>query len=143
MHFRALKLEVFLSPVRLPVSPPGHGSYHTESFNSIALLACWCGRVESRAMAKKPTKSGQTLKGWKAIGQYLGVGAASAQQWAKSGMPVRREGRFVVADADALREWLGRESHMPGPAHVLTDNADVSAALKESISAVRRSKRRK
>jgi len=92
---------------------------------------------------RKPAKSDQTLKGWKAIGQYLGVGAASAQHWAKSGMPVRREGRFVVTDPDALREWLGRESHMPGPAHVLTDNSDVSAALKESITAVRRRKRPK
>ncbi len=92
---------------------------------------------------RKAPKTDQTLKGWKAIGEYLGVGAASAQNWAKSGMPVRREGRFVVADTVALREWLGRESHMPGPAHVLTDDADVTAALKDSISAVRRTKRRK
>jgi hypothetical protein len=83
----------------------------------------------------------KTLKGWQAIGAYLGIGAASAQRWAKSGMPVKRQGRFTVADADELRQWLGREAHMPGAAHVLTNDADVSVALKESISALRRQKR--
>jgi hypothetical protein len=66
------------------------------------------------------------------------IGAASAQRWAKSGMPVRREGRFTVADADEIRKWLGREAHMPAPAHVLTGDADISSALKDSISALRR-----
>ena len=83
----------------------------------------------------------KTLKGWQAIGAYLGIGAAVAQRWAKSGMPVKRQGRFIVADAEELRQWLGREAHMPGAAHVLTNDADVSAALKESISALRRQKR--
>jgi phage terminase Nu1 subunit (DNA packaging protein) len=91
--------------------------------------------------ARKTAKRDPTLKGWKAIGAYLGIGAASAQNWAKNGMPVRREGRFMVADADEIRRWLGREAHMPGPAHVLTNESDVAAALKESLSAVRRSKR--
>ena len=84
----------------------------------------------------------QMLKGWQAIGSYLGVGAAIAQRWAKSsGMPVKKEGRFTVADVDELRRWLGREAHMPAPAHVVTEDADISAALRESISAVRRQKR--
>jgi NAD(P)-dependent dehydrogenase (short-subunit alcohol dehydrogenase family) len=83
----------------------------------------------------------QILKGWQVIGAYLGIGPATAQRWAKAGMPVKREGRFTVADADEIRSWLGREAHMPAPAHVLTANADVSAALKESISAVRQRKR--
>lgn len=93
-----------------------------------------------------PRKSAQrepptaTLKGWKAIASYLGTGTPTAQRWAKSGMPVRREGKFTVADVDELRRWLGREAHMPAPAHVLTMGADVPAALKESISAVRRRK---
>ena len=91
--------------------------------------------------ARKTVKRDATLKGWKAIGAYLGIGAASAQRWAKNGMPVRREGRFTVADADEIRRWLGREAHMPGPAHVLTNESDVAAALKESLSAVRRGKR--
>jgi hypothetical protein len=33
---------------------------------------------------------------------------------------------------------LGRESHMPKPAHVMTEDADMAAALKESIEAVRK-----
>jgi hypothetical protein len=59
-------------------------------------------------------------------------------------MPVKRQGRFTLANADELRQWLGKEAHMPAPAHVLTDQADedISAALKESISALRRQKRR-
>ena len=91
-----------------------------------------------KAGSEEPT---ETLKGWKTIGAYLGIGAATAQRWAKSGMPVTKEGRFMVADANEIRRWLGREAHMPAPAHVLTTDADVSAALKESISAVRRRKR--
>src|SRR5512141_2355798 len=85
----------------------------------------------------------EVLKGWKAIGEYLGIGAATAQRWAKGGMPVKRQGRFTIAQADELRQWLGREAHMPGAAHVLTDKAkdDIATALKESISAVRRQKR--
>jgi len=55
-------------------------------------------------------------------------------------MPVRREGRFTVADRDAINAWLGRESHMGKPAHVMTGNADITAALKDSIAAARKKK---
>ena len=72
------------------------------------------GRLQSVAMPKAKKSAGreqppQMLKGWQAIGSYLGVGAAIAQRWAKSsGMPVKKEGRFTVADVDELRRWLGR-----------------------------------
>ena len=92
---------------------------------------------KKRGRAETP----KTLKGWQAIGAYLGIGAASAQRWAKGGMPVRRQGRFTVADADEIRKWLGHEAHMPAPAHVLTNESDVTAALKASISALRRRNR--
>src|SRR3954464_2389152 len=88
----------------------------------------------------KRDQSPAILKGWKAIGEYLGIGSAAAQRWAKNGMPVRREGRYTVADVDEIRQWLGSEAHMPAPAHVANADTDVAAALKESISAVRRSK---
>lgn len=79
-----------------------------------------------------------TFKGWTAIARYLGIPVATAHRWASEGMPVRREGRFTVADRDAVSAWLGRESHMPKPAHVMTKDADMAAALKESIEAARK-----
>jgi hypothetical protein len=39
---------------------------------------------------------------------------------------------------EAVSAWLGSESHMPKPAHVMTEDADMAAALKESIAAVRK-----
>ena len=86
---------------------------------------------------EKRAEPPSTLKGWKAIGDYLGIGAA-AQRWAKAGMPVRREGRFTVADIAAIQKWLGRESHMSAPARIVTSDADVAGALKDSIAALRR-----
>ena len=70
----------------------------------------------------------------------MGTTPASAQTWAKQGMPVRREGPFTVADAADVQAWIGKQSHMPKPAHILTDQADIAAALKESISVVRQKK---
>jgi hypothetical protein len=90
----------------------------------------------------KPSEPPVTLKGWKAIGDYLGIGTAAAQRWARGGVPIRREGRFTVADADDIRRWLGRESHMPAPAHISSSGSDVAAALKESIDVLRRKKRK-
>ena len=92
-------------------------------------------------VAKKETATSPALKGWPAIARYLGMTPASAQRWAKEGMPVRRDGRFVVADAAELKAWIGRESHMAKPAHVMTGEADMAAALKESISVARQKRR--
>ena len=85
-------------------------------------------------MARKKEKSSGTLTGWSEIAGFLGLTPASAQRWAKEGMPVKKEGRFTVADPAELQAWLGRESHMKAPAHVMTQDADIAAALKESIS---------
>ena len=82
-----------------------------------------------------------SLKGWTAIASFLGIPVATAHRWASEGMPVRREGRFTVADREAVSAWLGRESHMSKPAHVMTKDADMAAALKESIEAARKLKR--
>jgi len=96
-----------------------------------------------KAKRKADQPAVETLKGWSAIGAYLGIGAATAQRWAKSGMPVKRQGRYTVAEPDEIRQWLGKEAHMSAPAYVATDDADISAALKESISAVRGHKRKR
>ena len=98
-------------------------------------------RSKKKHSKKKPSSKKRSaaevnglLKGWTAIAKYLGIPVATAHRWASDGMPVRREGRFTVADRDAVSAWLGRESHMPKPAHVMTADADMAAALKESIA---------
>jgi hypothetical protein len=83
-------------------------------------------------------KPAATLKGWAAIARFIGTTPASAQTWAKQGMPVKREGRFTIADPAEIQAWLGQQSHMPKPAHILTNDTDIAAALKESISVLRR-----
>lgn len=97
--------------------------------------------ADSAARAKDTDSTTAALRGWKAIADFLAIPSATAQRWAKGGMPVHREGRFTVADAEELRGWLGRESEMSAPAHIATNNADLAAGLEESISAIRRNKR--
>jgi phage terminase Nu1 subunit (DNA packaging protein) len=94
------------------------------------------------ARSKQKGETANLLKGWAAIAKFLGLSSATAHRWAKAGMPVRREGRFTVADRAELQEWLGRESGMPNPAHVMTGDADISAALKESIAVARRTRKK-
>ena len=91
-------------------------------------------------MAKHKTVPAAALKGWTAIAKFLGTSPSSAQTWAKQGMPVKREGRFTVADPKDVQAWLGEQSHMPKPAHIVTNDADITAALKDSISIVKRKK---
>lgn len=80
------------------------------------------------------------LKGWTAIAKFLGTSPSSAQAWAKQGMPVTREGRFTVADPAEVQAWLGQQSHMPKATHILTNEADITAALKDSLSTLKRKK---
>jgi len=95
-------------------------------------------KLSTKKKSQPATQS--SLKGWTAIARYLGIPPATAHRWASEGMPVGREGRFTVADREAVGAWLGRESHMPKPAHVMTKDADMAAALKESIAAARKRK---
>jgi hypothetical protein len=96
--------------------------------------------MRTLSVAKKRSQTATTLKGWKAIAGYLGLTPATAQHWAKSGMPVTREGRYTTADPAAIQAWIGRESHMPKPAHVITGNADIASALKDSLALTRKRK---
>ncbi|MDP9158750.1 MAG: hypothetical protein M3O09_00775 [Acidobacteriota bacterium] len=52
-------------------------------------------------MKKTTSVSGQ-LKGWAGIAKFLGQPMSIVQRWAKSGMPIRREGRNTVAFAEEL-----------------------------------------
>jgi phage terminase Nu1 subunit (DNA packaging protein) len=75
-------------------------------------------------LPKRKANQPELLKGWKEIAKFLGLTPATVQRWARGGMPVRREGRYTVADG--LEQWIGRESQMPKAAHVLTGDADIS-----------------
>ena len=92
------------------------------------------GKPIEKAKKVNPPAEAETLKGWTAIGAFLGLPAATAQRWARDGMPVRKDGRFTTANRSELQAWLGRESHMGAPAHVATSSTDLAAALKESIA---------
>ena len=115
-----------------------HGTASTETF--LYLNPCYKTVVKQPPKKKPLAAPSDPLKGWTAIARYLGIPVATAHRWASEGMPVRREGRFTVADRDAVSAWLGRESHMPKPAHVMTEDADMATALKESIAAARKRK---
>jgi hypothetical protein len=52
------------------------------------------------ARRQKEAPPEASLKGWNAIAGYLGQPVATAQRWAKSGMPVRKSGRFIVSEPE-------------------------------------------
>jgi hypothetical protein len=100
---------------------------------------------------KKPAKltkaaesknGSEVLKGWAEIAKFLGQPLSVAERWAKSGMPVKREGRHITASPSELNEWLGRESEGE-PVHIATETPDLSADLKRSLSYVRKQAREK
>src|SRR3982074_2842977 len=80
----------------------------------------------------------QTLKGWKQISQFLGEPVSVVKRWTGEGMPVHREGQFVMTSPDELNSWLGQESGKP--VHVATENTDLTAELKRGLSFIRRDK---
>ena len=65
---------------------------------------------KKKASSKSQPDAAGSLKGWTAIAHYLGIPVATAHRWASEGMPIGREGRFTVADREAVSAWLGRES---------------------------------
>ena len=78
------------------------------------------------------------LKGWKSIAEFLGQPTSVAQRWGRSGMPVRREGRAMVATPSELSRWLGRESGAAQPVHIAAEtDTDLAAELKKSLSAAK------
>jgi hypothetical protein len=91
-------------------------------------------------MSTKPTLKADSpagpLKGWAQIANFLGLPVSAAQRWAKSGMPVKREGRRVEASPEELNLWLGRE--MAEPVHIATESADLSSELRRGLSYVKK-----
>jgi len=88
-------------------------------------------------LAPRPEAPKDRLKGWTQIGQFLGQPVAVAQRWARSGMPVKREGRFMTASPEELSQYLGREAGLDVPVHITTENMDLSADLKRALSYAR------
>jgi hypothetical protein len=94
--------------------------------------------AKKRRPATKPRVQNERLKGWNEIASFLGQPVAVAQRWARSGMPVKREGKFMYASREELSGYLGREAGLDVPVHIATENIDLSADLKRSLLYARR-----
>jgi hypothetical protein len=93
--------------------------------------------------APKAKAQPQELKGWTQIAQFLGQRIAVAQRWARSGMPVKREGRFTTASPEELSRYLGREVGLDVPVHIASEEMDLSADLKRALSYARAGAKKK
>ena len=87
--------------------------------------------------APKPKPQTEGLRGWAQIAQFLGQPIAVAQRWARSGMPVKREGRFMTASREELSRYLGREAGLDVPVHIASEDMDLSADLRRALSYAR------
>lgn len=81
-----------------------------------------------------PSESSE-LRGWPAIAQFLGMPNSTVHRWAEEGMPVRREGRNVVASTEELNQWLQRTSGEAADVHLVTPGSDLLKALRASVAA--------
>jgi hypothetical protein len=91
----------------------------------------------------KPRVQNEQLRGWSEIARFLGQPVAVAQRWARSGMPVAREGRFMYATREELSGYLGREAGLDVPVHIATENTDLSVDLKRALAYARTGKQEK
>jgi hypothetical protein len=81
-----------------------------------------------------PGKSSE-LRGWPAIARFLSMPHSTAHRWAKEGMPIRREGRNVVANPEDLNQWLRRTSGEAAGVYVVTPGSDLLKDLRASVAA--------
>ena len=85
----------------------------------------------------RPAPPGTALQGWQQISAFLSQPVSVAQRWAKDGMPLKRQGRYVTATPEELNKWLGRE--LGGePVQVATADLDLSKELKRGLAFVRK-----
>jgi len=87
--------------------------------------------------APKQKAASNRLKGWAQIANFLGQPVAVAQRWARSGMPVAREGRSITASTEELSRYMAREAGLDVPVHIATEDVDLSADLKRALSHAR------
>ena len=97
------------------------------------------GKSPTRPPKASPGKSSD-LRGWPAIAQFLGMPNSTAHRWAKEGMPVRRDGRNVVASPEELNRWLQRTSGEAAGVYVVTPGADLLKDLRASLAARKETK---
>ena len=81
------------------------------------------------------------LRGWPAIARFLGMPNSTAHRWANDGMPVRREGRNVVASPEELNQWLQRTSGETVGVHIVTLGSDLLKDLRASVTLQKGSKK--
>src|ERR1700674_1164984 len=98
-------------------------------------------RVKTKPKSKSATSPTKALlsksvepRGWPAIARFLGMPNSTAQRWAKEGMPVRREGRNVVASPEELNQWLQQTSGEAVGVHVATPGSDLMKDLRASLA---------
>jgi hypothetical protein len=65
---------------------------------------------------------------------------STVHRWAKEGMPIRREGRNVVANPEELNRWLQRTSGEAVGVHVVTPGSDLLKDLRASLAVQKSSK---
>ena len=80
----------------------------------------------------KTIKQTSSLKGWNQIAGFMGQPVSVVQRWAKSGTPVTREGRFVIASPKELSQWLQRESGGE-PVHMVSKETDLKSELERGL----------
>ncbi len=95
--------------------------------------------MRKRTQVAKVKAQPETLKGWREIASFLGQPISVVQRWARTEMPISRQGWSVVTSAEQLNAWIGRESGKP--VHIITPEADLTAELKRGLSSIRREKR--
>src|SRR5262249_48110643 len=100
-------------------------------------------KSKKRRPTSKPKAQPEGLKGWAQMAQFLGQPIAVAQRWARSGMPVKREGRFMTASPEELGRYLGREAGLDVPVHIASEAMDLSADLKLALSYARAGAKKK
>ena len=89
-----------------------------------------------KSSTPRPESSPGLLNGWQEIATFLGLPISTAQRWAKSGMPVTRDGRRVQASPEQLNNWMGRETSEP--VHIATESTDLSSELRRGLSFVKK-----
>ena len=83
--------------------------------------------------------SSDELKSWKSIAEFLGQPTTTVQRWAKTGMPVTRDGRIVTASREKLSRWLGETTGASGQVHIAeAHEKDLTAELLSGLSQVRK-----